>query len=281
MGISVNSLSSNSNYVYRSILDPMPNRAEITMGMFRVPSANPLTPSSTASGTNANPALDGPYVSSAQILEARAAINSSNVVNTSNAIESGKGLQQALNVIAEQTPAPRFSTTDGIFTTKIGPATQESNSVNVQPFSPISTTSNIRTSSPIIDDRLSLTGRNAGISGENAANFASVNANFNVQYSPTGAQAIQSLNNAAAQALLYNASAHKMDGMIPMPPSLPNDFNSNSVTNASRLNVFNNVTEAFNNIMSGGGHAGTGGRLPNPQEKEASVEKKKGINFLG
>lgn len=270
-----------SNYDYRAILPPLPNATAISYGAFRTPAATALYPSNTAYGTNANPALNGPpYISSAAVLEAKAAL-ASNVVSNSNVLESGNNLQQALESIAANVPGSRFNTnTQGIFNTKGNAPVQGKQTAAVQQFSPVTTSSNINTSSPIINNNLSLTGRNAGIASDNASNIAAVNANFNIQYTDSGANAIKILQNTAAQSMFQ-----KMDGFIPLAPSLPASYTTESTANSpSRL--FDQITDTFNNIMSGGGHGGGGGggggRLDRRHHEEPTeTQKKKGLNLLG
>lgn len=281
MGISASNLNISTSHLFRNIATPAPNTAEISRGAFRTPSASALAPSNTAYGTNANAALGGPaFISSAAVLEQNA-ITNSNVVTTQNAIENGSELEQALNIIAQETPGSRFNTGNGIFTTN---KVQEQTNVNAKEFSPIKTFSNTRTESSIFENTVSLTGRTATVTSENATKFAAVNANFNVNFSQQGAQALQALQASAALATIQNTNiTARMDGMIPMAPTNLTDFSTTTPSNASNLKIFDNITETFNHIMSGGGQGGSSGGLAHPQKEEPPPEqqKKKGINFLG
>jgi len=250
--------------------------------MFRVPSASALGPSNTAAATNANPSLTGPtFISSAAVLQQNSII-SSNAISSQNIIESGSGFNDALSAIAEQTPGSRFSTEGGIFNTSKLP-TQEQTGLNAQKTSPISTFSNSKTESPIFQSALAITGRNATVDSQGAANFAAVNAGYNVNLSQEGSQAIKSLQNSAALFALQNTP--RMDGMIPIAPSTPTDTNNSPAARGLQSNVFDNITESFNNIMKGGGHGGGGGSgLSNPRKEPKSQieqDKNKKINFLG
>lgn len=268
MGISasnINPYGFNSNYAYSHYQAPFVNRSEITMGAFKVASADPLAPSSTSYGVNANPSTGGPaYTPSSAYLSQNAAV-SSNVITTQNAIETGNQLQSATNQIAQQTPGSRFNTTQGVFTTNqaVQPATTVTPNIN--------TFSNIQTQSPVME----LTGRNAQISGQTAADFASVNANLNIQYSQQTNQALIALQNAATAAAM-NRSANvtgRMDGMIPVSAATISDFSSTTPSAASHIKVFDNITETFNRLMDGGGHGGGG--FMAQTEQEANDERKR------
>lgn len=281
MGISASNLSGSN--IFRNIQTPFANRAEITRGMFRTSSSSALAPSNTAYGTNANAALGGPtYISSAAVL-AQNAITSSNIVTTQSSIEQGSSLQQALSTIAAQTPGANAS---NIFTTsKTQNIQPQQTGVNTKEFSPVNVFSNIRTSSPVIDNGLSLTGRNANIDNQQAANIAAVQAGLNLKFSAQGTQALQALQNNAALAAMQAANiTGRMDGMIPIAAATLSDFSSTTTSSTSNNRVFDNVTSTFNQILGEGGQGGGGGLFQPQRDEEASSnpqEKKKGLNLLG
>lgn len=282
MGLSASSLSSNSNYTYRSIQQPFANRAEISRGLFRVPSADAVSPSNTAYGTNANASLAASspaYVSSAQVL-AQNAVVKSNVITTQPAIETGTELEQALNQIASQTPGSRFNTKTSVFQTQ---QTQQPQS-NANIFSNTQTSSNITTQRPVFESTATLTGRNASVNAETAANLATVNANYNLKVSQEGTQALQALQRAAMVSAMHGTNVtSRMDGMIPVAAATLSDFSSTTSSSTRGPKVFDNITETFNHIMGGGGQGGGGSALAQPgsdQENPSEKEKKKGINFM-
>jgi hypothetical protein len=291
MGISASNLNLSNSNIFRNIPTPTANTAAISRGTVRNISPSPLAPSNTSYGTNANPALGGPtYISSAQVLAQQNAISTSNVVTTKNSVESGTQLQQALSTIAEQTPAPRFKSQTGIFSTEqtSNVQTQQTGRQSKE-FSPVNIFSNVRTTSPIVEGGLALTGRNAGINAEGATNMAAVNARFNVQYSDAGSKALQGLHALAAQAAMGNVVA-TMDGKIPVTSALVNDFSliEHTGTRGNRdVKIFDNITETFNRMLDGGGHGGGGGSLgrsdreAEPQPTPEEQDPKKGLNLMG
>ena len=167
-----------TSYANRAVATPLVNTAEITRGMYIVPSADPLYPSSTAYGTNANAAVGDYYVTSADVLAQRSVTNA-NTVTTQNSIESGTNLQEAMSIIDQQTP--RFNSETSVFattTTKTGNVqTQSATASPIIESQPSNTFSNFTTTTPIVEDRLLVTGKNANLSPENAKNLAAVNAN--------------------------------------------------------------------------------------------------------
>lgn len=286
MGISASNLNISNNSIFRSIATPGVNTAAISRGAYMVPSATVLSPSTTAYGTNANPITGGPaYVDSAQVLAQNMAANASaaatktnvtttsNAATTQNAIESSSVIQQTIQQIATQTPGSRFNSNNNIFTTSAQPTNT---------FSNTSTTSNIRTQSPVFENALAITGRNATVNAETAANFAAVNANFNIKMSQQGAQALQALQNSATIAAMQGSFiTARMDGMIPVSAATLSDFSSTTSSTSSNSKIFDNITETFNHIMGGGGHGG-GGSLAQPQKEEKTAqepEKKTRLDF--
>ena len=283
MGISASSFSNNQNYVYRYIPNAFPNTAEISRGAYgKSPSASALSPSSTAYGTNANPSVGGPaYTSSAAVL-AQNAVTTSNVVTTSNTVASGTELQNAINTIAQQSSSPRFTSNKNVFTTSTTPAQTQQGNANT--FSPVKTYTPSTTSSAIFESKVAITGQNANISAQNAANLAGVNASFNVKVSQQAAQAIQALQIAAASAAAQATNiTGRMDGMIPVAAATLSDFSATTSSTASNLKVFDNITETFNHILGGGGHGGGGAMLGQSQSEEEGSQnpkKKKGMDFM-
>lgn len=285
MGISASSLNISNSNLFRSIPTPGVNTAEISMGAVRTPYSTALAPSNTAYGTNANPILSTtPYTSSAAVLQANTVVNN-NAITTQNSIETGSDLQNALSLIAQQTPGSKFSNSSGVFTTNKTVETQPQTQVfsNSREFSASSTFSPTQTSSNIFESRISLTGRNATIGAETAANFASVNANLNVKYSQQGNQALQALQSLATISALQGTNVQaRMDGMIPLAPSTLTDFSGNTSTATSNSRVIDTLTETFNNIMKGGGQGGGGLSYSKKDESEPEKqEQKKRINFMG
>lgn len=276
MGLSISSLNINPDPTYRSVATTPPNRAEISSGLYTMPSASPLYPSSTAFGTTANDAVPGTYIpSSVETSQLYNASLNSNVVTTKNLVEDGNQLKQALNKIAENTP--RFSPEKNVFSVNTQPTVTQSPS-------PIHTSSNITTTSNVLDIKLSLTGSNAMISHNAATNMAAVNANYNVNLSDQASQAIKSLQNTATLGMMQNNNiTAKMDGMMPIAPSTLTSFVPTSSGNAN-MNPFNYLTEAFNNILEGGGHGGGGGNMSSNthtgKEENPQQRHKKGIHFM-
>lgn len=290
MGISASSISGRNNYLYKHSLPPLANQTAISQGAYSLPSASALSPSTTAYGTNANPLNGGPvYITSAQVL-AQNAITSSNVSVSQNAIETGSNLQQALATISEQTPAPRFNSNNNVFTTN--------KTANIQPGSNTNafSTNNIQTQSAVFESQMIVTGRNASINAETASNMASVNANFNVNISQQGAQALQALQNSAALAAQGKSMFSKVDGTIPLAAASFSDFSSTTPSTSS-VNSPDNLIKTFNKMMNGDGHGGGGATLAQPKKEEQSQQghqqppnpfasnkneelKKKGLDFM-
>lgn len=275
MGLSASSASLNINQYnnqYRYIAPPLPNRADITRGMMTTGSSNPLSPSTTAYATNANPALGGPvFISSADVL-AHNAIIARNSITTQNSIEQGSKLSEALQTIAEQTPtvSSRFSAQNNLFTTSRAQSSQNiQQTTNTRELPQTATFSNIRTENTPV----SITGRNAEMNAESATKFAAVNAGVNVAMSEQGLSALQTLqSNAAIAAMRANANpTARMDGMIPMAAASFSDFSDSTPSTASGLKLYDEKTETFNHILGGGGHGG-GGSLAQPQERKKEEE---------
>lgn len=280
MGISVSSINNRYNInpdpTYRSVATTPPNTAEITSGLYTIPSASPLYPSSTAFGTTANDAVPGNYIpSSVEASELYSNYMNSSVVTTKNVVDEGNQLKQALNKIAENTP--RFAPEKNVFSVNTQPTV-------VQSPGPIQTSSNITTSSNVLDIKLALTGSNAMVTHNAATNMAAVNANYNVNLSDQASQAIKSLQNTATLGMMQNANmSAKMDGMIPIAPSTLASFVPTAASHAN-ANPFNYLTEAFNNILEGGGHGGGGGNMSSNthtgKEENPQQRHKKGIHFM-
>ncbi|MGD9580598.1 MAG: hypothetical protein AB7V50_04440 [Vampirovibrionia bacterium] len=295
MGLSASNIAVRNNYLYRHSLTPLANQDAISRGAYSIPSPDPLAPSTTAYGTNANPLDGGPvYVNSAQVL-AQNAVTSSNISVTQSSIETGSNLQKAISTIAEQSTASRFNTNNNVFTTNKTANVQTAN--NTKTFSPISTSSNVRTQSPVFQSQMVVTGRNANINSQQAANIATVNANYNVNLSQQGTQAIKALQSAAANAASQNASMFaKVDGTIPLAAASISDF-SVTTPSTSNVNSQDNLINTFNKLMNGDGHGGGGATLAQSQEKEHSQQgqqqqqhpfaskpkedkRKKGLDFM-
>lgn len=295
MGISASSISGRNNYLYKHSLPPLANQDAISRGAYSSPSASALSPSTTAYGTNANPLNGGPvYVTSAEIL-AKNAITNSNISVSKSSIETGANLQQALTSISEQTPAPRFNSNNNVFTTNRTANVQPGNNANI--FSPGSTTNNIQTQSAVFESQMIVTGRNANINGQTAADIAAVNANYNVNISQQGTQALLALQSAAANAAAQGASMFaRVDGTIPLAAASFSDFSSTTPSTAG-TNSPDNLVKTFNKMMNGDGHGGGGATLAQPQKEEQSQQgqqqpkhpfattkneeiKKKGLDFM-
>ena len=141
-----------------------------------------------------------------------------------------------------------------------------------------------------------VTGRNADINAQTASNIASVNANYNVNISSQGAQALQSLQNSAALAAQGKSMFSRVDGTIPLAAATISDFSA-TTSSASGVNSQDNLIKTFNKMMNGDGHGGGGATLAQPKKEEQSQQghqqasnpfaskkneelKKKGLDFM-
>lgn len=275
---------SGSSYSYQNILPPFVDRAEITMGLFSVPSADPLYTSSTSYGTNANPLVGGPYYhSSAEELQKIQYNNKMAELQQSQALdeldngdsvdeyedldlidlESIDELYQAYEneavsetVITENTDlftevdiiSPKTSTENIVFS---GSPFRETDQVRFEANQPDIFNQQNYFSNPVNNALVQLSGANTSVSYENAINFASVNANYQVQFSEEGQKAIKDLQNIAAKnEWLKRDLSEIVDGMIPLSAATLFDFASPLNYNATQPRLLDRFVKALQKLTN-------------------------------
>ena len=296
MGISPTNLFTNQP-VNTNFLRPFANTAEISRGAVQSPSPDPLTPSTTAFGTNANPAVGGPFfTSSAAVLNNNVAGSTNNVVNSTNSLANSLELQQAINTVTAQAQANDVRNAQlqneaisrersRIETQPLQTGQNAINGVNTTEFTPAITTTNLATTAPgLPNPDVSLFGRNAAPVNQQ---FAATNNGLGVSLSEEARKAIAAYNAAVAADMYRTPDMSRIiDGRMPFTPILFTEFRYGESLTIG--NVFKNkVVETFNDIMKGGGNGSQGSLLARTQRETEERERElgqqaapKGLNFI-
>lgn len=274
------------NGIYRNILPPLPDRTAISMGMFRVPSSDPLASSNTAYGTNANAEVGGyRYISSADFLELMKMIDGLKV-DTEKTVKNEE-MSQAIDIAIETDEIENLRLFEDTFnvneTEKFFEQTsienelleiedQETlnlssvnNLINSQALQQIT---NLPETNPIEDrssdlqekfyyqNRLFLSGSNSSLDFEGSEKFAAVNAGYNVAFSEGGSEMLKSLNNIAALEHRKKLDlSRQVDGMIPVSAATLFDFSSiteSRIANQSLIKRMVSSLEKLTNSRSYG-----------------------------
>lgn len=232
------------------------------MGLFRVPSADPLYTSSTSYGTNANPLVGGSHYRSSteelkslresqevydallalelqyaqemaaikQSEEAKTLAESTEITDTEEitTLEETENIEEASS---EANPEEISSTKEQTSTNPIENTFQNPLTSLIQETKPSQIENNILNnrinvvSNPYENNTLQLSGSNASIDYENSINFASVTADYKLQFSEEGKTALKDLQNLTSKEKILQRDLSKVvDGMIPVSAATLFDF---------------------------------------------------------
>lgn len=227
------------NYSYYHIAPPLPNRAEITMGMFSAPSVDPLQPSSTIYGTNAS-AINGDYryVTSAETL--------------------------ASYVISES------STTTPDAQAPVNTTTDTQNNIYKTNESHMTEAVDTYRQTNIFKNTPQLQPQNDMLTPEQAVNFAATNANYNVNFSSEAADALKKLGNFATKKSIQDTDLSKnIDGYIYVTTELYKEKVSNMQVPAPHMEPRFSILKPVSSLF----------KTSNDNDSKDEVEQKRPYNF--
>ncbi|MEW5821774.1 MAG: hypothetical protein AB1782_16390 [Cyanobacteriota bacterium] len=187
------------NYSYYHLAPPFQNRAEITMGMMKTSSVDPLDISSTSYGTNANTCnADVRYVTSAEYMAKYEQISNTN---------TPEGQKPPLNSTVD--------TVNNIYKTQSDHLTETNNKyLEDKPYSDF----------PNIQD----------YDYKTAKNYAAVKSNYNVFFNDDTNKALTTLNSLSARSYQEEQDlSDKVNGYINVHPAM---FNKNNILNNNKTN---------------------------------------------